>query len=278
MDLARKVGRHLPGPLKGPLTRLYQKWSSKIILNEEMIKNLTEFYNINSHYSGSKLNYAETISLCKVAVKINADLWNTLNPKSEEEIRQFYKIVPYYPFELAYWHMSRLQRGIRKEVISLSFGDVLDYGGGIGDLCVELARKGLDVTYGDVQGRNMEFARWLFKKKGYDIRMIDLEKGKIPDNMMFDTIICIDTIEHISSPEVVLGDIAKHLKNNGRLMMTALNCSGKTEDNPMHLKMEFDAEEYLNTLGIFKADLYWLWMKKVVPKRTKGKTCSTSSV
>jgi SAM-dependent methyltransferase len=263
MNLVEEIGNHLPKPIKIPLARLYQKWNARTVLNKEMIEDLTEFYNMSFKNSESMLCYEEAINLCKVAVRINADLWNILSPKTEDEIKEFYEIIPYYPFELAYWHMKRWQRKFRKEVVSLSFGDVLDYGGGIGDLCIELAKKGLNVTYGDVQGKNGEFAKWLFEKKGYNIKMIDLGKAKIPKNKMFDTMISIDTIEHVPNPEIVLEDIAAHLKPNGKLVITALNCPGETEDNPMHLKMEFDAEELLNSLGIFKTDWDWLWMKKV---------------
>lgn len=262
MSLVGKIGKLVPKPIKVSLTKLYGKWDSKFILDKEMIEDITEFYNMSFKNSEYLLSYEEAISLCKVAVRINADLWTILNPKTEEEIKQFYEIVPYYPFELAYWHMKVWQRRLRKEVVSLSFGDVLDYGGGIGDLCIELAKKGLNVTYGDVPGRNWEFAKWLFEKKGININMIDLGKGKIPKEKEYDTIICIDTIEHILNPKGVLEDIATHLKSNGRLVITALNCPGETENIPMHLKMEFDAKDLLNSFGIFKSkEKDWLWIK-----------------
>jgi len=92
--------------------------------------------------------------------------------------------------------------------------------------------------------------------------MFDLGKGKIPKEKQYDTIICIDTIEHIPNPRDVLEDIAMHLKNNGRLIITALNCPGETENNPMHLKMGFDAEKLLNSFGVFKSEEKdWLWIK-----------------
>lgn len=262
MNLVRKIEKHLPKPIKVPLTQLYGKWNSKIVLDKEMIEDLTEFYNMRFKDNEYRLSYEEAISFCKVAGRINADLWNILNPKTEEEIKKFYENVPYYPFELAYWHMKRGQRRFRKEVVSLSFGDVLDYGGGIGDLCIELAKKGLNVTYGDVQGKNWEFANWLFEKGGYNIEMFDMGKGKIPKEKEYNTIICIDTIEHIPDPEFVLEDMVAHLKNGGRLFINALNCPGKTENNPMHLKMEFDAEKLLNSWLIQKKG-EWLWIKNV---------------
>jgi len=262
MNFARRIGKYLPKHIKGPLIQLYRRWSSRILLDKEQIKDLIEFYNMKFGYNEAKLSYDEAICLCKVGWRVNADFWNMLMPKTNAEIKEFYKNVPYYPFELAYWHMCVGQKRFRKEVVNYSFGEVLDYGGGIGDLCVALAKKGLNVTYGDVQGINWEFAKWLFKKGGYDIAMIDLGVSKLPKEKKYHTIICIDTIEHLPNPEVVLEDMATHLSNGGRLIITALNCIEKKEDNPMHLKMDFDAENLLNSFGISKSDVCdWLWFK-----------------
>lgn len=121
-------------------------------------------------------------------------------------------------------------------------GDILDYGRGVGDLSVKLAEKGLNVTYAEINGKNMEFAKRLFKKRRKDnITVLDVKK-KIKKE--YDTIVCIDVIEHIPYPEDVLEKIARHLKNNGRLIIAALECSGPKDDAPMHLRIDFDAENY----------------------------------
>lgn len=259
MDFVKRIGRYIPAHIKG---HLCQNLDTKLVLDKKLIEDLIEFYNMRFGYSEAKMSYNEAIHLSKVAWRVNADFWGILDPKNEDDIIKFYNIVPYYPFELAHWHMFIGQRRFRKEVVNYSFGDVLDYGGGIGDLCIELARKGLNVTYGDVRGINYEFAEWLFKKRSYMIRMIDLGKG-LPNDEEFDTIICIDTIEHVINPELVLEKIVENLKFNGKLIITALNCSGRKEENPMHLRMNFDAEELLNSFGVFKSDIYdWLWIKK----------------
>ena len=68
-------------------------------------------------------------------------------------------------------------------------------------------------------------------------------------------------IEHIPRPEAVLEKMTRHLKNNGRLIITGLECSGPKDDAPMHLKINFDAEKLLNSFGLFKSDTYdWLWI------------------
>lgn len=52
--------------------------------------------------------------------RINAELWNILNPKTEEEINRFYKIIPWYTFQLAHWHMSGYQKLYRKMMVDYS--------------------------------------------------------------------------------------------------------------------------------------------------------------
>jgi len=256
-DIFRKLlKKHFPIFIKNHLIGLYEKWNSKIMWDKKLIRDLMEYYN---------LSYDETKCMLKLGRRLFCDFWYELNSKNEEEILSFYKMpFPYNVFSLAYWHMSRGQIKFRKEIVKHSFGDVLDYGGGIGDLSVKMAKKDLNITYAEVSGKNMEFARNLFRKRGYEIKVIDVEKEqeKIWERT-YDTIICIDVIEHIPHPEGALEEMARHLKNNGRLIITALECSGPKDDAPMHLKIDFDAPKLLNSFGIFKSEMYdWLWIKQ----------------
>ena len=129
-------------------------------------------------------------------------------------------------------------------------------------MCVNLAEKGLSVTYGDVRGKNMDFAKWVFKKRGYEkIIVLDLE-NEFDLLKEYDTVLCIDVIEHIPHQKVVLERIARHLRRHGRLIITKLDLQGE-EGNPLHLKMEFDGEELLKELGLVKGRYDWLWIKRV---------------
>ncbi len=181
-----------------------------------------------------------------------------VHPQTEEEIKKFYELTPFYVFDLAYWHMERRQKKFRDEVVEIASGDVLDYGGGIGDLCVKLAERGLNVTYGDVSGATFGFAQWLFEKRGYHIEAIDLEKENL--SKQYDTIICIDVIEHLNRQEATLRRISGSLKKEGQLVITLLH--GYDHAGwPMHLKIRFDGDELLKSLGLHKTDKKWLWVK-----------------
>lgn len=264
-SMIKRIYGHMPESIKEPLLSAYARYNSKVILDKKLINDLVEFSNQN--YAWFHLNFDEVVWLGRLGNKLNENLWNILNPTTEEEINNFYRILPYYIYRLSYWHMERGQRKFREKVVEYSFGDVLDYGGGPGDLSVKLAEKGLNVTYADVQGITMDFARWLFERRGYKnkIGVLDVEKegGKIWMKE-YDTIICIDAIEHIPHPEIVLERMAKHLRNNGRLIITQLKSSGHVEDAPMHFEVNFnESEKLLNSLGVFNSGVCeWLWVKK----------------
>lgn len=247
-SIIKYVGKRLPNVLKEPLIQIYQKWNSKIIWDKELIKDLMLFFD---------LSYDETLCMLKVGRRVVISQWDILNPKTDDEIKEFYERVRYNAFSLAYWHMQRAQRKFRDKIVKISSGDVLDYGGGIGDLCIKLVEKGLNVSYCDARSENMEFAKRLFKKRGYEIKVLDSGINFLEE---YDTILCIDVIEHIPHPEIVLERFARHLRTNGKLIITNLNCSGD-DDASLHLKMDFEAEKLLNSFGLYKVDYDGLWIK-----------------
>jgi 2-polyprenyl-3-methyl-5-hydroxy-6-metoxy-1,4-benzoquinol methylase len=253
--MIENLGRKLPEPIKKHLRWVYDQWDLWFILDKKMVRNLAEYFN---------MSYDKAVCFLKVSDELYVNHWNQLGVKTEEERINFYKTTPYNIFTLAYWHMQRSQRRFRKEVVKHSFGDILDYGGGIGAVSIKLAEKGVNVTYADLKGQNMMFAEWLFKKGGYsNITMyVEKDQEKIWSNK-YDTIICLEVIQHVLHPEVVLLKFAKHLRENGRLIITRLDCPGNLEGRPMQLRIDFDTEKLLNSLGLFKSEVYeWLWVKK----------------
>jgi len=253
-EMILKAARRLPKPIRKVLSWIGKRRNSKIVIGRGLVRHLAEYFG---------LSYEETVCMLKLGARLNADLWKILNPGTKEEIEKFYMLSPYCIFDLAYWHMKIAQRRFRQEIVKLCKGDILDYGAGIGDLCIELCRKGLNVDHADVSGRTFEFAKWLFKKKGYNIKMIDLTKEKLSKD--YDTILCLDVIEHVHNPKMLLQELSDHLKNNGNLIITGLKCQDVSENHPMHFKIEFDAEIFLNSLGLFKCaeKKEWLWAKKL---------------
>ncbi len=183
------------------------------------------------------------------------------NPKTDEEKRHFYETTPFYIFELLWWHMTRYQKNFRVKVLELAQGSVLDFGGGPGDLSVALAKQGLKVTYADVEGRTFEFAKWLFQRNGVTIPMTNLSKEKVQGN--YDTIICIDVIEHLPKAKEALKELALRLNSGGKLIVTNLVVGDESLLNhPMHEKVNLDDPVFLSSIGLKKTDTSWLLTKQ----------------
>lgn len=239
--------------LKELLRTPYHELGLGVKLDESLINDLMQYFS---------LDRKEIIFYLKNSKKLNADLWKISSPKTEQEIKQFYAFTPYYVFALAYWHMKKYQRNFRRNVLNYVYGDILDYGGGIGDLCLDFLKKGhLSVTYADIGGETFNFAEWLFQKHKASIKLVNLTKEKMQGQ--YDTIVCIDVIEHILNPKDLIITLNGSLKNKGSLIITNLGFKKEaTKQNPMHFGLKFDVKEYLRSLGLVNKDFPWLWIKK----------------
>jgi SAM-dependent methyltransferase len=253
-----RIARRMPESIRSVLRPVYGtilEPGLRVVWDKRLLREVEEYF---------QLNERQAKSMCKLLGTPNAMLWAALDPKTEDEIRRFYEITPFYVCELACWHMERQQRRLRESVIKVASGDVLDYGGGIGDLCVRLAEKGLNVTYADIHGRTFEFAEWLFRRRDVRIEMIDLRKEKLPRK--YDTIICLDVIEHVPQPEAVLENIVGHLREHGKLIVTIPPI--QKERHPMHLERQFDEGQLFRSMGLSRGGNDWLWVKASPDKQS----------
>lgn len=247
--------KKLPAPIVRMFRSAYTKWCSTVRIDPRLTRDLGEYFGVT---------YEQAVCLLKVGTRLNREVWKILSPKSNDEITQFYRINPFYIFSLAYWHMSRAQNQFRREIMRLSRSDVLDFGGGIGDLTLALAKAGQVVVYADIGGKTFDFARWLLARHGWpEIPMLDVIKDwESIWARKYSTIICIDVIEHIPTPKEVLERMAASLTENGRLIITGLQCSEPHEEHPMHLPITFDPDTLLKSLGFHQSEKRdWLWIK-----------------
>jgi len=219
-------------------------------IDNEIMEFLEKYYNLPR----SKIR-----RLLRVGRGLSADLWICSNPKTEAEVKKFYENNPFPVFSLIAWHHTPYQINLRNEFTELARGSILDYGGGVGELCVRMHKKGLSVVYADLQGPVFNFARRFFREHNMPIAMINLSEGKITGQ--YDTIFCIDVIEHIINPQGIIKEMVLCLNPNGQLIVTALE-PDISKNVPMHFEITFDVEEYLYSLGMQKTSKPYLWVKR----------------
>lgn len=155
--------------------------------------------------------------------------------------------------ELGSWHLSsaayiadtlRLQERFAQ-------GQVLDFGGGIGSHA--LAAAGLPrvekVWYVDLNPENRAFVSWRAERLGLADRVSccrDLESADLPGR--FDTIVCLDVLEHLSNPSVQLETFAARLAADGTCLMNWYFFKGFQGEYPFHIDDAEIVERFFRTL------------------------------
>lgn len=106
---------------------------------------------------------------------------------------------------------ARLQAGER----------LLDLGARAGNLAQLARRLGLDIEYTglELSEENVRTARSL----GIDLRQADATKGLPVGDAEYDCVVCLELLEHLTSPVVLLEEIRRVLRPDGRAVISVPN-------------------------------------------------------
>ena len=103
--------------------------------------------------------------------------------------------------------------------------NILDYGGGIGIVSLELVKKGHKVTLADQSPEALKAAELYFQEENLlnKIEIIQCQNASYRFNKKFDLIIAKDLIEHVIEEDELVNDFYNILNDGGTLMMTTQN-------------------------------------------------------
>ncbi|MCA2643275.1 MULTISPECIES: class I SAM-dependent methyltransferase [unclassified Microcystis] len=161
------------------------------------------------------------------------------------------KVKENYLFELSAWHLSS-QEYIGETLRLIDdhgSGKVLDFGGGIGTHALAAAmNSGVEqVIYCDINPLHHEFVRFRAKQLNLDPNKLSFYT-EIPEQLKFDTIICLDVIEHLPSPTVQLKKFYDWLNPGGKLIINWYFFKGFNQEYPFHLDDPKIIESFFQTL------------------------------
>ncbi len=173
---------------------------------------------------------------------------------SNNEITNFYesKVGTLHLLELANWHLQsanyiadtlRLQK-------MFAHGKVLDFGGGIGTHAIAAALLPAveHVFYVDLNPQNREFVQQRVEELGIK-QLISIHRDTDElEEVKFDTINCLDVLEHLPDPALQLLDFAKRLSNESIVLMNWYFFKGYKGEYPFHIDDKYLVEKFFLTL------------------------------
>lgn len=146
-------------------------------------------------------------------------LYNYYKPSTPEERRIWYRNSTAHIYEGINWHTDPPSHKYREAIAMASQGKTLCFGCGIGTEGIIAAARGREVSFYDVNIKAMEYVLYRLAKH-------ELE-GKVYTNIdsipkgYFDTVICIDVLEHVEDPKATLMQIKSFMKPEGKLLIEA---------------------------------------------------------
>lgn len=155
-----------------------------------------------------------------------------------------------YLFDLSGYNLEYKRIRSNLGVLKLARGACLDYGAGNGEILLELAKRGHPVTYYDVEGLTMRFARHRSEQRGLKVEFVHAKDDLTHHARKhgFDTVFSLDVLEHLPDLPGELDFLSSMLNPGGLLVFDVP--AGATKSHPMHLNHQLDVVSYLRSRGL----------------------------
>lgn len=173
--------------------------------------------------------------------------WRGRPRVSEEEVVEFYRQTDSYLFELVGFNYRHEAYQVWRRLIFDAVRGrcdgpgplrVLDYGGGIGSVLLDLAvLPNLTLAFADIPGKTFDFAAWRLRRRGIPVRFIDASAPDALDGQAYDVVICLEVIDHVGDSLGLAAYLADHVVAGG-VLIASCNFNNNGGDAAFHLNCD----------------------------------------
>ena len=154
--------------------------------------------------------------------------------------------------DLAAWHITskdyisdtlKLQQRFSRNL-------VLDFGGGIGThaLANAMSSKVKHVFFVDINETNRNFVEYRAKKLGVEKKLTFCKTVKDAQISKFDTIVCLDVLEHLADPASQIEIFSEIMDYNSVALFNWYFYKGEKNEYPFHIDDSQVVERFFKTL------------------------------
>ncbi|KGG11927.1 MULTISPECIES: class I SAM-dependent methyltransferase [Prochlorococcus] len=219
--------------------------------------NLNEFLNTGFYLKDHLSDYLD-LSRANLDSELKDGLKNmaSFHPVSfqTEEVTSFYesKVGTAHLLELAAWHLGSadyIADTIRLQQM-FAHGKVLDFGGGIGTHAIAAsALPSVEhVYFVDLNPHNREFVSYRANHLGLNERISVHRDLSSTGEVLFDTITCLDVLEHLPDPAEQLLLFLNRLSANSIALMNWYFYKGNNGEYPFHIDDKKIVKNFFLTL------------------------------
>jgi len=154
--------------------------------------------------------------------------------------------------DLAAWHITskdyisdtlKLQQRFSRDL-------VLDFGGGIGThaLANAMSSKVEHVFFVDINETNRNFVEYRAKELGVEKKITFFKSIEDTQISKFDTIICLDVLEHLADPSSQINNFSEIMDSNSIALFNWYFYKGDKNEYPFHIDDIIMIEEFFKTI------------------------------
>ena len=182
------------------------------------------------------------------------DLANLHPGDNLKDTSDFYKEIvgDKHLADLAAWHISSKDYIVDTLKLQQRFARnlVLDFGGGIGThaLANAMSSKVEHVFFVDINKTNRNFVEYRAKELGVEKKLTFCKTIKDTQILKFDTIVCLDVLEHLADPAAQIYTFSEIMDRNSMALFNWYFYKGEKNEYPFHIDDNQIVEKFFKTL------------------------------